>query len=435
MDYRNRIRRLRKFCSSLLVSTFFLGFAGISPAQASEVVRITIIGADGKPVTGEKVSYGANGNSLADLTDANGSVVFPVIGEYGTARAGCSDLLDTDFYISQINPSGSSEFVLRESVQITKVVTFVDAEDRPLINVDGPSGFWFSSPVRVNVTSGRSYKENAATVNESSCLPIGTWEGGTYAYKVLSGVGVNSPFYVTYATRQGQINEELMSVDGIAALPMATYLIPVSSVYEGQVGTSARMEAVFNYFPTVPRDAYFYCGASTTMSGGGGQVTRGVAQYDAETGIATFTTKVQATPMVCYIQMGVYSSTPITLQPSGATSSTTGSVSRLQGHGPDDGEFSAWTKVLANGTQMKFYAKYLQPGQKVQFMVQNSSGVYEQVAWKRVTESDLTSDGAYSNLQNYVYFIRTVDLKPGKNRVRILVDGEIVWGTKTYSLK
>ena len=114
---------------------------------------------------------------------------------------------------------------------------------------------------------------------------------------------------------------------------------------------------------------------------------------------------------------------------------TNPAVAHLKGHGPIDGEFSAWTKVLANGTQMKFYAKYLQPGQKVQFMVQNSAGVYEQVAWKRVTESDLTSDGAYTNLQNHVYFIRTIDLKPGKNRVRILVDGEIVWGTKTYSLK
>tara|TARA_B110000503_G_scaffold141753_1_gene236235 strand:- start:167 stop:1774 length:1608 start_codon:yes stop_codon:yes gene_type:complete len=111
------------------------------------------------------------------------------------------------------------------------------------------------------------------------------------------------------------------------------------------------------------------------------------------------------------------------------------SVAHLEGHGPDDGEFSVWTKVLEGGNQLKFYAKYLQPGQKVQFMVQNSNGVYEQVAWKRVDEADLGPAGAYTDMQNYVYFIRTIDLGPGKNRVRILVDGELVWGTKTYTVK
>ena len=119
---------------------------------------------------------------------------------------------------------------------------------------------------------------------------------------------------------------------------------------------------------------------------------------------------------------------------SGASASANPGVQHLSGHGPTDGEFSAWTKVLANGTQMKFYAKYLQPGQKVQFMVQNDTGVYEQFAWKRVDASSLNEDGSYTDLQNHVYFIRTYDLKPGKNRVRILVDGELYWGTKTYSL-
>lgn len=105
----------------------------------------------------------------------------------------------------------------------------------------------------------------------------------------------------------------------------------------------------------------------------------------------------------------------------------------VEGHGPSDGDFSAWTKVLGNGRQLKFYAKYLKPGAKVQFMVQGGSGEYEQVAWKRISDGDLNDDGSYSNLQNHVYFIRTIDLSPGKNRVRILVDGEVVWGTKTYS--
>lgn len=111
----------------------------------------------------------------------------------------------------------------------------------------------------------------------------------------------------------------------------------------------------------------------------------------------------------------------------------TSNVDHLIGHGPLDGEFSAWTKVLANGRQMKFYAKYLEPGKKVQFLLQNDAGVYEQVAWKRVGDADLNSDGSYEGMQNHVYFIRTVDLKPGKNRVRIMVDGELYWGTKTYS--
>lgn len=119
----------------------------------------------------------------------------------------------------------------------------------------------------------------------------------------------------------------------------------------------------------------------------------------------------------------------------GLSANANSAIDHLKGQGPSDGEFSAWTKVLANGTQIKFYAKYLQPGQKVQFMVQDANGVYEQLAWKRVDSSSLNDDGSYSNLQNHVYFIRTYDLKPGKNRVRILVDGELYWGTKTYTNK
>ena len=118
----------------------------------------------------------------------------------------------------------------------------------------------------------------------------------------------------------------------------------------------------------------------------------------------------------------------------GVVATANPNVDHLAGHGPNSGEFSAWTKLLANGKQIKFYAKYMQPGQKVQFMVQNESGVYEQLAWNRVDADDLNPDGSYANMQNHIYFIRTYDLIPGKNRVRILVDGEIAWGTKTYSL-
>ena len=103
--------------------------------------------------------------------------------------------------------------------------------------------------------------------------------------------------------------------------------------------------------------------------------------------------------------------------------------------GPQDGEFSAWTKLMADGESIKFYAKYLQVGDKVQFMVQDSSGEYKQYAWKRVEEEDLDSEGNYTNLQNGIYFIRTLELNPGKNRVRIYVNGDLYWGTKTYVLK
>ena len=120
---------------------------------------------------------------------------------------------------------------------------------------------------------------------------------------------------------------------------------------------------------------------------------------------------------------------------SGMTASANPNVAHLSGKGPADGEFSAWTKQMANGNQIKFYAKYMQSGQKVQFMVQNASGRYEQFAWKRVEAEDLNPDGSYADMQNHIYFIRTLDLKPGKNRVRILVDGELYWGSKTYLIK
>ena len=102
--------------------------------------------------------------------------------------------------------------------------------------------------------------------------------------------------------------------------------------------------------------------------------------------------------------------------------------------GPSSGEFSAWTKLLDNGKQIKFYVKYPQLGEKIQFMAAGNDGVYEEVAWKRVRAADLDEAGNYQNLQNDIYFIRTFNLVEGKNRVRILVDGEIAWGTKTYSL-
>lgn len=101
--------------------------------------------------------------------------------------------------------------------------------------------------------------------------------------------------------------------------------------------------------------------------------------------------------------------------------------------GPADGEFSAWTKVLANKTQMKFYVKSPQVGDKIQFMVQDSSGKYKQFAWIRIDQDDLDANGKYVGLTNEIYFVRTMNLKSGKNRVQVRVNGEVVWGTKTYS--
>lgn len=102
--------------------------------------------------------------------------------------------------------------------------------------------------------------------------------------------------------------------------------------------------------------------------------------------------------------------------------------------GPESGEFKAWTKVLQNGTQLKFYAKYPQLGKKIQFMVQDAKGVYRQVAWMRLSQDDLNENGNYLNLQNDIYFIRTVDLKLGKNRVQVAVDGKVVWGPKVATV-
>lgn len=100
--------------------------------------------------------------------------------------------------------------------------------------------------------------------------------------------------------------------------------------------------------------------------------------------------------------------------------------------GPEGGEFSAWTKKI-NATQVKFYSKYPQLGQKIQFMVQQPNGTYKQIAWLRVTQDRINEAGEYIGLTNGVYFIRTINLVEGKNRLRILVDGEILGSTRTYT--
>lgn len=101
-------------------------------------------------------------------------------------------------------------------------------------------------------------------------------------------------------------------------------------------------------------------------------------------------------------------------------------------NGPSGGDFIGWTKLISS-TQVKFYVKYPQLNQKVQFMLQQSDKPYREVAWTRISADRLDATGAYTDLTNGVYFIRTITLAPGKNRLRILVDGQLFGTTKTYS--
>lgn len=99
---------------------------------------------------------------------------------------------------------------------------------------------------------------------------------------------------------------------------------------------------------------------------------------------------------------------------------------------PTDGEFRAWVKRI-NDNQVKFYVKFPQVGQKIQFMYQQADGSYREHAWLRIEQADLTAAGEYQSLTNAVYFVRTFNLSPGKNRLRILVDGELLDRTRTYT--
>jgi len=88
---------------------------------------------------------------------------------------------------------------------------------------------------------------------------------------------------------------------------------------------------------------------------------------------------------------------------------------------------------MPTDTQVKFYSKYPQLNQKIQFMVQGKDGVYREIAWTRISEDRLDSNNQYTDLTNGIYFIRTVNLREGKNRLRILVDGVQLGTTRTYA--
>ena len=90
-----------------------------------------------------------------------------------------------------------------------------------------------------------------------------------------------------------------------------------------------------------------------------------------------------------------------------------------------DGFDTVWTKRLPNG-QMKFYAKSPIGEGKIQFIADG-----KEVAWIRAVDE---TDPKLSFASGYPYLVRTYDLKPGKNRLEIRVDGVRVWRV-TYANK
>ena len=102
--------------------------------------------------------------------------------------------------------------------------------------------------------------------------------------------------------------------------------------------------------------------------------------------------------------------------------------------GPSHGNFQSWAKRISD-TEVKIYVKYPQLGQKVQLMFENAAtaGQYRERGWLRVQARDLNEQGHYVGLQNEIYFVRTVTLEPGKNRLRVVVDGKQVGRTITYT--
>jgi surface protein len=76
-----------------------------------------------------------------------------------------------------------------------------------------------------------------------------------------------------------------------------------------------------------------------------------------------------------------------------------------------------WTKRISP-TEVKFYAKWPVGAGKIQFMLDG-----REIGWVRAASE---SDRKLIAAQGRSYFVRTVTLKPGKNRFEILVDGERV---------
>lgn len=82
-----------------------------------------------------------------------------------------------------------------------------------------------------------------------------------------------------------------------------------------------------------------------------------------------------------------------------------------------------FTKKISD-TQVKVYAKDIVGIGKVQFLVGG-----KEIAWVRATSPD---DKKLRTYDNVPYLVRTVTLRPGKNRIEIKVDGGRAWFV-TYS--
>ena len=79
---------------------------------------------------------------------------------------------------------------------------------------------------------------------------------------------------------------------------------------------------------------------------------------------------------------------------------------------------AGWTKKISD-TDVKVYAKNVIGGGKVQFFVDG-----KEIAWINAADD---SDSKLSFASSSAYFVRTVELSPGKNRFEIRVDGVRVW--------
>ena len=101
-------------------------------------------------------------------------------------------------------------------------------------------------------------------------------------------------------------------------------------------------------------------------------------------------------------------------------------------NGPTGGEFKAWMKRL-NRTQAKFYAKFPQLNQRIQFMHQIGNRKYVQRGFVRITSSRIDANGEYIGLTDGVYYVKTVTLSPGRNRLQILVNGRQYGRIATYN--
>ena len=79
-----------------------------------------------------------------------------------------------------------------------------------------------------------------------------------------------------------------------------------------------------------------------------------------------------------------------------------------------------WTQLQPDGKTVKMYAKDPIGDGKIQFFVDG-----KEIAW--VNAVDATDPKLFAAASGYPYLVRSVELKPGKNRFEIKLDGVRVW--------